>query len=59
MRKNGIPVTYVVFEDEGHGFAHPANNLRFFAVAESFLADALGGRVEPPAADEDIRPYLR
>jgi dipeptidyl aminopeptidase/acylaminoacyl peptidase len=59
MRKNGIPVTYVLFEDEGHGFANPANSIRFFAAAETFLADALGGRVEPPNADEDIGPYLR
>ena len=31
----GIPVTYVVFPDEGHGFARPENNIAFNAVAES------------------------
>jgi dipeptidyl aminopeptidase/acylaminoacyl peptidase len=59
LRNKGIPVTYVVFENEGHGFADPANNKRFIASAEKFLADALGGRCEPPRADEQIEPYLR
>jgi hypothetical protein len=48
-----------LFEDEGHGFANPANSIRFFAAAETFLGEALGGRVEPPNADEEIGPYLR
>jgi dipeptidyl aminopeptidase/acylaminoacyl peptidase len=47
MQKDGIPVTYVVFHDEGHGFAKPANNIAFNAVAENFLATVLGGRAEP------------
>jgi dipeptidyl aminopeptidase/acylaminoacyl peptidase len=59
MRKNGIPVTYVVFEDEGHGFAKPVNNIRFFGAAEAFLAQALGGRNEPPAPVEEVGPFLR
>jgi dipeptidyl aminopeptidase/acylaminoacyl peptidase len=59
MRKNDIPVTYVLFEDEGHGFANPANSKRFTATAEAFLGRTLGGRVEPAASDEDIEPYLR
>jgi dipeptidyl aminopeptidase/acylaminoacyl peptidase len=59
LRSKGTPVTYVVFENEGHGFADPANNKRFIASAEKFLADALGGRCEPPRADEEIEPYLR
>ena len=47
MRNKGIPVTYVLFPDEGHGFARPQNNLAFYAVAEAFLAKQLGGRLEP------------
>ena len=47
MQQKGIPVTYVLFPDEGHGFARPENNLAFFAVAEAFLAQCLGGRYEP------------
>ena len=47
LKAKGIPVTYVVFPDEGHGFARPVNNIAFNAVTESFLARCLGGRVEP------------
>jgi dipeptidyl aminopeptidase/acylaminoacyl peptidase len=47
MKAKKIPVTYVLFPDEGHGFARPANSLAFNAVAESFLGTCLGGRVEP------------
>jgi len=59
MRENGIPVTYLVFETEGHGFADPQNNKRFTALAEAFLAQTLGGRVEPAAADEAPDAFLR
>lgn len=51
MMARGIPVTYVLYPDEGHGFAVPENNLSFFAVAEGFLAACLGGRVEPVGDD--------
>ncbi len=47
MEKDGIPVTYVVFPDEGHGFAKPTNNIAFNAITENFLATCLGGRAEP------------
>jgi len=38
--------------DEGHGFARPENNRKFYAAAESFLAQYLGGRAEPPSEGE-------
>jgi dipeptidyl aminopeptidase/acylaminoacyl peptidase len=47
MQAKNIPVTYVVFPDEGHGFARPVNAIAFNAVAENFLAKCLGGRAEP------------
>ncbi len=47
MRERGIPVTYVLYPDEGHGFARPENALSFSAVAEAFLSEHLGGRLEP------------
>ncbi|WP_088893341.1 S9 family peptidase [Leptolyngbya ohadii] len=47
MRSAGKPVEYVLYPDEGHGFARPENRLHFFAVAEEFLAKYLGGRCEP------------
>jgi hypothetical protein len=46
MQSHKIPVTYVLFPDEGHGFARPPNSLAFNAVAEAFLARHLGGRYE-------------
>ena len=51
MKERGIPVTYVLYPDEGHGFARPENNLSFMAVAEAFLARCLGGRYEPIGDD--------
>jgi dipeptidyl aminopeptidase/acylaminoacyl peptidase len=50
LKAKNIPVTYVVFPDEGHGFARPQNNIAFNAVAENFLAKCLGGRAEPIGA---------
>jgi dipeptidyl aminopeptidase/acylaminoacyl peptidase len=47
MRKNKKEVQYVLYPDEGHGFARPENRLHFFAVSEEFLAKHLGGRKEP------------
>ncbi|MDW8168780.1 MAG: S9 family peptidase [Acidobacteriota bacterium] len=47
LRAKNIPVTYVVYPDEGHGFARPENRLDFFGRAEEFLAKHLGGRFEP------------
>lgn len=46
MEKHGIPVTYVLFPDEGHGFHRPENNIAFNAITEGFLAGCLGGRAE-------------
>ena len=46
MRKNKKEVQYVVYPDEGHGFARPENRLHFFAITEEFLAKHLGGRAE-------------
>ncbi|MBL8644972.1 MAG: S9 family peptidase, partial [Rhodospirillaceae bacterium] len=47
MKAKNIPVTYVLFPDEGHGFARPQNNTAFNAVTEEFLSACLGGRAEP------------
>lgn len=51
MQAHNIPVTYVLYSDEGHGFARPENNLSFNAIAEAFLGECLGGRVEPMGDD--------
>jgi len=51
MQAHSIPVTYLLYPDEGHGFARPENRLSFNAVAEAFLAQCLGGRYEPVGED--------
>ncbi|HUM02560.1 MAG TPA: S9 family peptidase [Thermoanaerobaculia bacterium] len=47
IEKNKGSVTYVLYPDEGHGFARPENRIDFNARAEKFLAGCLGGRFEP------------
>ena len=47
LQARGIPVTYLLYPDEGHEFVRPANELSFNALAERFLARVLGGRCEP------------
>ncbi len=51
MEKRNIPVTYVLYSDEGHGFRRPENRMSFNAVTEAFLAKHLGGRNEPMSED--------
>ncbi|MEW6152993.1 MAG: S9 family peptidase [Actinomycetota bacterium] len=46
LTEKGIDHEYMLFPDEGHGFAKPENRLKFYAVAEKFLARHLGGRFE-------------
>ncbi|HSP15773.1 MAG TPA: S9 family peptidase [Thermoanaerobaculia bacterium] len=52
IQKNGGSVTYVVYSDEGHGFARPENSIDFNARAENFLSGCLGGRAEPIATGD-------
>jgi len=47
LSEKGIDHEYLLFPDEGHGFARPENRLKFYAAAERFLAKHLGGRYEP------------
>ena len=44
--KRRSDISFLLFGDEGHGFAKPENRMKFFAVAEQFLARHLGGRFE-------------
>jgi dipeptidyl aminopeptidase/acylaminoacyl peptidase len=53
MEARGIPHEYVLFEDEGHGFLKEENRLKFYAIAEKFLADNLGGVYEPMPAEAE------
>ncbi len=51
MKIKNIPVTYVLFPNEGHGFRRPENSKAFNAVTEAFLGHCLDGRVQPIGAD--------
>ncbi len=51
IQKSGGTVTYVVYSDEGHGFARPENSIDFNSRAENFLSGCLGGRAEPVSGD--------
>ena len=51
MKDKNLPVTYVLYPEEGHGFARPTNRTSFYAIAEGFLSQCLGGRYEPIGND--------
>lgn len=51
MQEKKIPVTYVLYADEGHGFARPENRLSFYAITEIFLSRFLGGEYQPIGDD--------
>ena len=51
MQAKKLPVTYVLYPDEGHGFQRPANKISFNAVTEAFLAKCLGGAYQPIGED--------
>lgn len=51
MEEKNIPVVYVLYPDEGHGFARPENRMSFNAITELFLQKNLGGRSEPIGDD--------
>ncbi|KAB8033478.1 S9 family peptidase [Fluviispira multicolorata] len=51
MKAKNIPVTYVLYPDEGHGFSKPQNRISFYAMTESFLASQLKGWSEKSEDD--------
>jgi dipeptidyl aminopeptidase/acylaminoacyl peptidase len=52
MKSRSIPVSYVLFPDEGHGFRREPNQLAFWAATEAFLSAHLGGKYEPAEPEE-------
>jgi dipeptidyl aminopeptidase/acylaminoacyl peptidase len=52
MREKKLPVTYIVYPDEGHGLGREPNILDFTQRMEEFLAHYLKGRLEPPSKIE-------
>uniref|UniRef100_A0AC35GFW9 Peptidase S9 prolyl oligopeptidase catalytic domain-containing protein n=1 Tax=Panagrolaimus sp. PS1159 TaxID=55785 RepID=A0AC35GFW9_9BILA len=47
LKNNSIPVTYVLYPDEGHGMRKPENNLAMTGYVEDFLHKCLKGDLEP------------
>ena len=43
VRKNGVPVEYVLFEDEGHGFVKKVNQIEAYSRVLQFLDKYLKG----------------
>lgn len=46
LRDKGKKVSYLLAEDEGHGFAKPDNRMAMYAEVEKFLAEVIGGRYQ-------------
>jgi dipeptidyl aminopeptidase/acylaminoacyl peptidase len=44
VRKNGVPVEYIVFDDEGHGFTKKKNQIAAYGAIVEFLDRHLRGR---------------
>jgi dipeptidyl aminopeptidase/acylaminoacyl peptidase len=55
LRQRNVPVTYITFPDEGHGFVRPENQIAFRAVTEAFLAAHLGGAAQPIERARDFQ----
>jgi dipeptidyl aminopeptidase/acylaminoacyl peptidase len=49
-KKNGVPVEYVIFEDEGHGFVKKENNIEASERILKFLDQYLKGTPPKEAA---------
>ena len=59
LRSSGKPVVYLVMPGDGHRSDGPQNRLRLLALTEFFLAQTLGGAVEPPGPHEQWTAFLR
>ena len=46
LREKGHDVSYLLAEDEGHGFSKPLNRMAMYAEVEQFLAEKLAGRYQ-------------
>jgi hypothetical protein len=58
LRDHGHDVSYLLAEDEGHGFAKPVNRMAMYAEVERFLADKLGGRYDA-VMPQDVADRLK
>jgi dipeptidyl aminopeptidase/acylaminoacyl peptidase len=51
MEKNNVPVNYIVFPDEGHGFVKKENEIRGYGFILVFLDEYLKGEEETAVKD--------
>ena len=42
LRERGVPVQYLVKDNEGHGFSNEENQFDFYRAMEAFLTEHLG-----------------
>jgi dipeptidyl aminopeptidase/acylaminoacyl peptidase len=59
IREKKLPVTYIVYPDEGHGFSREPNILDFYSRSEEFVNRCLGGRGEPGEKIEGTSAEIR
>jgi len=52
LKANDQPVTYLLAEDEGHGFRKPLNRMALHAEIEKFFAAYLGGDYQEEVKEE-------
>lgn len=52
LRDRGHEVSYLLADDEGHGFAKPVNRMAMYAEIEAFLADQVGGNYQEGMPEE-------
>ncbi|NIF05075.1 S9 family peptidase [Chryseobacterium sp. Tr-659] len=46
LRDKGKKVSYILADDEGHGFRKPVNSMAMYAETEKFLSEVIGGRYQ-------------
>lgn len=54
VKKNGVPVEYVLFEDEGHGFVKKENQIEAYGKIKLFLDQYLKGDIPQPMDGETV-----
>ncbi|GHA74521.1 S9 family peptidase [Pontibacter akesuensis] len=52
VKKNNVPVEYVVFDDEGHGFVKKENQIEGYSAILAFLNEHLKGDEANPASTD-------
>ncbi|MFC7357629.1 S9 family peptidase [Jejudonia soesokkakensis] len=55
VRKNGVPVEYVLFEDEGHGFVKKENQIEAYGKIKEFLDTYLKGEGASKMDEEKMK----